>query len=428
MIPSTHICRYWRASIISTPENWALISSRNENLAVLSLQRAKAAPLNIHLDMTQTRKIPGFSDLLASHIHNTETLHVCFYPAIQKLTRIFPNFPQSMPILKSLSLVGKTKDLKQSIDPFGPLTTLTSLSLISVPFYPSLHRLRTLTDLTLRVYLFKHHLDTLLDFLEANRSLERTVLEIGFSEPSLRSSRRRVAIRNHLQSLTICSPFAVDADAFISSIALQKGAHLELSLLYRDAGLSDVLPIFSLDHLPNLQSPTLMKYRPDNGVVRLLGPNGSFSFETMSCFMDPFVELPLLHLTNVRVFHIRREPDLFPIGSITFPSPSLPVLETLIVECEDTIPHLFSTLLSNPSSSPSLKTLAFLDCDLDEDFMEQLTQFASNRKNTTLAWLYRVVIVNSKGILPRFASIEALGKYVSVVDVRIGNKLPADLV
>src|SRR5882762_10368238 len=49
IIPLTHVCRYWRDSIISMPENWALISSDWRKLAELSLERAKAAPLSVRL-------------------------------------------------------------------------------------------------------------------------------------------------------------------------------------------------------------------------------------------------------------------------------------------------------------------------------------------------------------------------------------------
>ena len=130
-----------------------------------------------------------------------------------------PESPQSMPNLKSLSLVGKTKTLVQYIDPFGPFTTLTSLSLIFVPLYPSFLHLRTLTNLTLCHSSFKLHLelDTLLDFLEENRSLEHTTPGIGFSEPSIRSSRRWVAIGNRLQSLTI-SPAGIVSIAWKRSV------------------------------------------------------------------------------------------------------------------------------------------------------------------------------------------------------------------
>jgi hypothetical protein len=68
-----------------------------------------------------------------------------------------------------------------------------------------------------------------------------------------------------------------------------------------------------------------------------------------------------------------------------------------------------------------------MDCDLTEDFMEELTQYASKRKATTSAWLYKVVIVHRGGVFPSIAAIRKLGEHVPVVDVRVGTELPRDL-
>ena len=429
MIPLTHVCRYWRESIISTPENWTSISSRSMDLAALSLQRAKEVPLEISLDGVQIGKSPGFPDLLTSHIKNTESLQFKLSSSIQELAQALPNFPQSMPNLRSLSLIGRTTGWDWSADPFGPLTpTLTRLSLIDIPLYPTFLRISTLTNLTLYHGRFNLHLDTLLDFLEENRSLEHVVLDIEFTEAVFRNSRRRVAIRNRLRSLTIASPDAIDGHALISSIALQRGAHLEISLYDESTEVDDVLSIFSMAHFSNLESPTLMVYYPDDRSIRLLGPNGSFSFKSVLDLENPFEEFAPLFLSKLRVLRIHRGPELAVLTNpTTFPS-SLPALETFTLEYGFSVSRLFSSLFSNPSSSPSLKTLAFLDCDLDDDFMEKLTRFASNRKKTTSAWLHRVVIVDSRGGLPSVVLIDKLGKYVPVVDVRIGKKLPADLI
>ena len=433
IIPLTHVCWYWRESIISTPENWTLISSRSPSLAAPSLQRAKAAPLDIYLDTAQIEETPGFSELLASHIQNTQSLRLDFSLPIQKLAQMLPNFPQSMPNLRSLSLDGKIEGWDWSMDPFGPIASdLTYLSLMSVPLYPSFMRLRNLTDLTIVHPLFDLHLDTLLDFLEENQSLERIILDIGFSDLSHQSSRRRVAVKNHFQSLTLASSDIRSVNALISSIALQRGVHLTISLNDQTAGSNDVLSLISIARLANPEPPTLMEYNPNESCIRLSGINGSFSFERYFGPDNPFTEFPPLYLSNIRTFYIRRPSERVPFfPSLTFPLPSLPALETLVIEYEinasQSFSALFSTLFSNPSSFPSLKTLAFLDCKPGEDFMEELIQFAFNRKNTTSAWLYRVVIVDSRGELPRFASIDALGEHVSVVDVRIGKKLPEDL-
>jgi hypothetical protein len=142
------------------------------------------------------------------------------------------------------------------------------------------------------------------------------------------------------------------------------------------------------------------------------------------------VELPLFSLANVREFRLKhhtpkrlRPSPNFPVFDLA----SFPVLETLAVECDTDVLRFLSALVQNPSASPSLKTLAFLNCIITEDFMEKLVRFASDRKNTAAAGLHHVVIVDEDGRFPSAALIRALGKHVPVVDVRFGTKLPTEL-
>ena len=145
----------------------------------------------------------------------------------------------------------------------------------------------------------------------------------------------------------------------------------------------------------------------------------------------PFVEFPLLPLANIRRFRLdiygwelfRLSPDPVVFQHMS----SFPALETFAVGRETDLSLLLSALLLNPSASPTLKILAFVDCVLTEEFMKELTQFAFDRKNTTSAWLDRVVIIHRGGILPNIASIRGLEEHVPVVDVRTGVELPADL-
>jgi hypothetical protein len=194
IVPLTHVCRYWRESIISNPENWTSISSRSSRgLAAMSLKRAKSAPLEINLSTTLARGGPQFSDLLIPHIKNTKTLRVNHLSAIE-LKDILPNFPRSMPNLRSFALVGNGAGWDRSIDPFEPfLPTLRSLKLLNISLYPSLLELKALTELIIRDHRFNLRLDALLDFLEGNRSLESVILTVRFEESSLHSSRRQVA-------------------------------------------------------------------------------------------------------------------------------------------------------------------------------------------------------------------------------------------
>jgi hypothetical protein len=427
IIPLTHVCRYWRESIVSTPENWTLISNERVGLMELSLERCKTAPMELQLDMRRARKFPGLPDLIVPYIQNIETLRLHNISTPDELTWAFQNFPQSMPNVRLLSICGHA-NLDQSIDPFRlSALPLTHLLLMEFPLYPTLLSLSTLTDLTLSYYHINLHLDTLLDFLERNRSLERAVMHIRFARSSLKSSRRQVAIGNRLRNLSIRCTDVLDNNALISSIALQTGAHLEIFLCDLNAGFNDVLPVVYAARPSNLQSPTFMEYHTHKRNIRLVGPNGSFAFEIND---DPgalFAEFPLLPLTSVRAFCFVRHAMQSTESSTTFPSSFFPALETLAIKCETNISHLLSTVFSNPSFSRSLKTLAFLNCVITEDFMGELTRFASNRKSTTSAWLHHVVIVNSRGNLPNVTSIDALGEYVPVVDVRIGKELPIDL-
>jgi len=386
--------------------------------------------------MSQVRENPGFSAMITPHTQNIGTLRIdCI--SIEELAQTFPDFPRSMPNLRSFSFSPSLRlnhDL--STDPFEAFTpALTHLSLEFLPLYPSLLCLRMLTDLTIRNGpFFDIHLDTFLDFLEGNRALERANLDIRLKLPFLQNLRGRDPFTNRLKTLSISSN-AAGASALISRIALQRGATLEVSC---DGGakLSDILSVASgVAHLPNLREATFMEYHPDHRTFRLVGPNGTFSFSLANGRGNPFSEFHLLHLTHVRAFHfVRREVVRNPAENPDRPSPneflpsSFPALETLAIEREIHTPILFAAIFSNPPTPPSLKIIAFLDCQLDDGFLEALTQYASNRKNTTSAPLHHVVIVNSKGDLPRFASIGALGRHVPVVDVRIGEKLPTDLI
>jgi len=431
IVPLTHVCRYWRESITSAPENWTLISDDRIELAKASLERAKAARLDVTIDIH--RFGAGSLGLIADRAKNITTLHVHNLSGREELIAAVPNFPRSTPNLQSLTLLCAYTSAKwdRSIDPFESLSsTLTRLSLFNVPLYPSLRNLRLLTNLTLRYHRFDLNLDTLLDFLENNRWLENATLDIRFTEPALRSSRRREPIRNRLQHLSISCNNPMNAQVLISKIALRKGARLEISSLDQNTGLNDVLSDIPTTHLSNLPSAVFMEYQSYPRAIHLGGPNGSFLFSCFPSSAIPFVEFPLLSLTNIREFRLKHHlperlrsvPD-----SLEFHPSTFPALEALSVEYDADLSGLLSTLLSNPSASPSLNTLAFLDCFITESFMEDLTRFASDRKSTTSAWLHRVVIINQDGDFPSAPSIRGLGNHVAVVDVRFGTELPTDL-
>ena len=142
----------------------------------------------------------------------------------------------------------------------------------------------------------------------------------------------------------------------------------------------------------------------------MLGPGGSFSYINTDD-IHPLVgeEFPLLPLATIRELRLKCRGSWVPPE---FRLSSFPSLEILVVDGHDvgdcftngggSIPNTpavpsLSSVLPNPASPPSLKTLAFLDCVITEDFMVKLARVALDRKNYASNSLRRVVIMNSKG-------------------------------
>ena len=435
MVPLTHVCRHWRHSLISIPENWTLISNLREDLAAVCLQRAKAALLEIALSPFLTEPFL-FPRIIQPYFRNTRTLTANFVSTVEEVTAMFPNFPQSMPMLESLELESEEEDGDWSIDPFEPFTlTLKRLSLTAIPLYPSILGIGTLTELMLHDPVGDLSFDTLLDFLEGNNSLKSADLSIEFTEPPPRNPQRRLT-RNQLQYLSVRCEKIIDAQALITSIPLRRGASLEIGILDEDTTLIDTFPNVSTAHLSAPPSPTSFQFihRWNRVCILLRGPGGEFSFFKLPCVEESFPGCHLLPLANVREFRFVRS-EMY--GS-TYPNPPVfhpplfPSLETLAIECKlhcnIDVQRVLSSLLSSPTSSPLLKNLAFLNCTLSEELMEEITKFASERKKTlTSTWIYRVLIVHQDAKFPSSASIQKLRQHVGVVDIWMKHSLPEDL-
>ena len=422
IVPLTHTCRYLRESIISTPKHWARISCRNEEMATVSLERAKTAPLEISLLMPKAEISILFPNIIIPYSQNTRNLVVRYPSSINAFAKMLPGFPQSMSALQSLVIEGhynwdRSPDLFEQFVP--PLKNLT---LMDVPLYPSLLSLRSLTGFTIQDHQFDLHIDTLLDFLEGNNSLESADLAIYFVDASLSTSHRRSPIRNQLRHLSIRYGSARNTRILVSNIPLRRGAELLIHVDDQTAKLSDIFPDISTMHLSNLPGPTFLEIQEHCYTAQLLlrGPGGELLAHKPS-LPEPlrdFAALPSLPLTDVREIRLLGY-NTITLSTLVSHLPHSPLLEILAVGYGANLQHVLSPLLSNPSSLPSLKTLAVLNCDLSEDFMEELIEFASKRKSAnTTAWIDRFLIFHGHGMFPSDTSISRLKGCVRIVETR----------
>lgn len=265
---------------------------------------------------------------------------------------------------------------------------------------------------------FNLELDRLLDFLEQNDSLESAHLTIQFALPSLRDSQRPDRrIKNRLKYLNVSSECAMDIEALISKIPVQKGANLEVFHNNPEARWKDIPSLAA--RLLDLRLPAFMGYCPNDWgytIIQLAGPDGHSIFRR--CRYPggdvPFIELPSHPFDKIQTFYLKYSgPD----PTTELPLSSFHALETLIVEGGKNLSDLLSGLFSDPASTPSLKTLEFLHCDLDEEFIRRLIQFSKSRS------LYRVSIVDSGG-QHLLSTIDELRKHEPVVDAHLGEELP----
>lgn len=298
------------------------------------------------------------------------------------------------------------------------LSKLTSLHLTQSPLYPAITSVTSLVDLKLDGYATPFRFSDFIAFLGANPNLQSIVLDVKFDESKLVLSCSVTLPRLRRLSLTCAVPF--DAEVLISSISLPRGVSLEVagSSTNQCTTLHSFLPSPPTRIQEILTPIVTIKYQYNPSMVQFYGNNTDLSFRRARCMLSPYSELFLFTVTTVRELHLNGSScdDLSPLLS------RLPALETLVLA--DVSIVSFEFLTKEPVLCPSLKTIAFFNCDLYSGIVEELEEAVVRRKNSTAAWLYRIVIVSQTGDLPDYDLILWLRRSVPCVDVRVDDKLP----
>jgi len=320
----------------------------------VSLERARAVPLTVHLTLGRN---PRGLDLLMPHIGSIETLHAEGFSTLGELNRALPDFPRSTPDIQSLTLA-KSGQVSQaeSAEPFeSSAHTLRHLTLRNIPLYPSFLRLRTLTQFSLTNYDLNLPLDSLLKFLKENPSLGDVHSDFRFAGLGFRCSENQEPIKTCIRSSRVSSHNPTDTEAFISRLALPRGAHLDICSYNENVGLNLILSDNSVTHLRNLSSPVFMNYIDDHGdiSIQLQGSDGSFHFRGFANPLGRFAELALFPLRSIQELYLKYRMYKLSVPGILFPS-YFPSLETLAIDGCPRLSHLLSIFFSDPASNPDI--------------------------------------------------------------------------
>lgn len=374
-----------------------------------------------------------FLNSLRPHVSRIGSLRLTGYSSVETMADDLPGFFAS-PMLSLVSL-----ELQQAAEPaqlflsdhspipppFLAISKLKSLSLTQTPLCPPLLTITSLVELKLIGYTSPFHFGTFLGFLVSNPDLELVVLDIQFVTGSVETPPAGKVSLPRLRRLSITCSKAIDSRGLLSCISLPRGVHLEVEFTPdQPAHLSSFLPSPPTPVQDLLAPITTIKTQLTPQELHLFGNGSVFTFRSPNTPVLGHSELKLFPTTDVRELHTNIYPRVYGDVGISRLMARLPALETLAISQTPFPRGLLSVLTEEPVLCPALRTIAFLDCDIDSSIIKELGEAAMKRRDSTTTRLYRVVIVNSTGAPPDLASIKQLRKCIPCVEVRVDDKLP----
>ena len=352
IVSLTHVCRYWRRSVSFNPRCWASIAIGWMRLAPLCLQRAGAVPLAVHITVPGIEGDPGFLKTLLPHVARVAHLSLRGYTSNETMANDLPSLFTS-PMLDLTRL-----DFQQAGEPAELFPSSEAPVPPGVP-----------------------------------KGIKTQVTQLG---PYAR-----------LRHLSITCARPTDARGVLSHMSLPRGIHLEV--VYQGPGLPDLdkfLPFLAQPVQKSSSQIIAIRFRYSPRDLRVFGTNDCFSFRSPNSPTQD-LEFYLFATTSVREFHMNVAPCALTPALLAQPLSQLPALEILVfTSVTRWVTGAFNSLAGQPLLCPSLKTIAFFDRILTPEVVGELRGVVVKRKGLAAAWLYRVVIFSSTGVLPNYALIQ----------------------
>ena len=407
-------------------------------MAPLCLERAGTVPLDVDItvsDVVSDVKGDGdFLEPLLPHISKVYRLRLIGYSSIEVVANDLPGFFASpMPDLSTLELQQDVEPVEvfplsdTAIPPvFQEVSKLKSLCLTRTPIYPTLFSITSLKELKLLGYASLFDFGTFIGFLRSNIDLECLVLDVQFITDSVETAPARKVALPRLQYLSITCSKAIDSKGLLSCISLPRGVNIEV--ISTKPGPPAEFKLFLPSPptlIQKLLTPiTAIKVQIIPQELHFSGNGSAFTFrapDNPPTICGVLMSFPI----TLRELHLNIHPQKFTDVGLSNTMKTIPALEILAISGATKFPiGLFSVLKKEPVLCPALKTIAFLDCGIDQDVMKELGEALARRRDSTGARVCRVVIVSSTGAMPDRRSVRRLRKSVPCVDVRMDDKLP----
>ena len=435
IIPLTHVCRYWRRTIISSPRSWASIGSGWKQLAPLCFERAGAIPLVVNISALDIKGDNSFLQALVPHTSRISHLSLTRYSSIEEVADGPPSFfAAPMPNLTSLELE-QVKEPTESIQSnetlahplFQNVSKFKSLHLTRTPLYPGAFSTTSLVDLKLVGHTIPF--GKFIGFLHSNPNLKLVVLDLRFAGGSVCVSPEKQAPLPRLRRLSFTCRSAADARGLLSCVSLRRGVQIAIQGSQSNlcADLASFLPCPPTP-IQQLFTPiTVIKYQTAPRWLHIASSDGQFSFQSPQAPSTTFDEFNLFVTGAVREFHlgICHRRTNYHSGYVSSPWGRLPALEALVMSGTHMPSGSLPALTRGPTLCPSLKSIAFFDCQVaGTEVVRELNEMQAKRRNSAAAQLYRVMIVNNTLALPDIRLIHQLRKFIPRVDIGVGNKVP----
>jgi hypothetical protein len=401
----------------------------------LCLERAGAVPLAVDITIPDINSGEDTIEPLLPHTSRIAHLRLVGHLSIEAVANDLPGFFDS-PMLSLASL-----ELEQTQQPVGLFPTneapvppvfqnvsnLKSLRLTRTPLYPALLSITSLRELKLLEYISPFDFRTFIEILRSNLLLENLVLNIQFIEDTIEMTPTSPKVSlSHLRHLSITCSKQIDSKGLLSRISLLRGVHIEVKSIFPDefVKLRSFLPSPITPILELLGPITIIKSRMTPRELNVIGNSSTFTFHSLQNPPKRYKEFTLFPTAAVREFHVDIHPMTFANSAVLFTMGRLPALETLAISNTTFPAGLLEMLTKEPIMCPVLKTIAFLDCDIDSGDIEDLAEAIAERRDKVGARLYRVVIVSSTVPQLDAGSVEELRRSVPCVEIRVDNKFP----